>query len=550
MPFGNTSSPFLLNSTLKHHLNSYPDTVTVQELQENLYVDDWLSGADTVEEASKMLNEVQNILLDAGMTLSRWHTNNDFLINQHYQYFEPEVDEVTKLLGMYWNSSKDVFSFPGLNLGDKFYLNFAKGNVLSLIARLFDPLSLISPLTMYAKILFQEIWQFQLGWHETLPHDLQLKFQYWINSIETIKIFEINRCYFPGLSLSSVELLEVHAFSDAFEKGYGSIVYLRVPKSQEEFHVSFVMSRTKVAPIKQVTLPWLELLGTLLSARLIHFVKSALHLPDSVRLACWTDSKVALSWIKGNPIKWKMFVANRGNEIQTLISPSNWYHCPGTDNPADLMTRGVLGDQLISNDMWLRGPKWLSNSSCFCAGANVDDEAYNFALPKEEFKGEGVAMTVNERATSIFDFSRYSDFTKVMDIVAWVRRFIHNCKPNGTKHSGSLTYEEMNKAKDILICVQKESYEKEKHALSQGKSLPRNSSLRELNPFLDSNRLLRIKGRLQHSDLSYDSKHPIIIPNCHVAKLIVRFQYKLLKHAGVHTLMSTIRNSYWIKTSD
>lgn len=549
LPFGNTSSPFLLNATLKHHLSSYPDSVTVQELQENLYVDDWLSGADTVEEASKMLSEAQSILLDAGMILSRWHTNNDFLIKQHYQSFESEVDEVTKLLGMYWNSSEDMFSFKGLNLGDKYDLLCTKRNVLSLIARLFDPLGFISPFTMYAKILLQEIWRLGLGWDETLPHDLQLKFQYWIDGIETIKIFEINRCYFPGLSLSSVELesLEVHAFSDASEKGYGSVVYLRVPKLHDEFYVSFVVSRTKVAPIKRVTLPRLELLGALLSARLIKFVKSALHLPDSVRLACWTDSKVALSWIKGNPTKWKMFVANRVTEIQTLISPSNWFHCPGEDNPADLMTRGVLADQLISSDMWIRGPKWLASSSCFCAGANVDDEAHNLALPKEEYKGEGVALTVNEKASSVFDFSRCSDFTKVMNIVAWVRRFIHNCKPNGTKHSGPLTYEELSKAKDyILICVQKESYEKERNALSQGKPLPRNSFLRELNPFLDSNGLLRIKGRLQHSDLSYDSKHPIIIPNCHVAKLIVLFQHKLLKHAGVHTLMSTIRNSYWI----
>ena len=115
-PFGNTSSPFLLNATLKHHLNSHPISVTVQELQENLYVDDWLSGADTVEEASKMFNEAQSILLDAVMTLSKWHSNNEFLINQHYQYFESEVEQVIRLLGMFWNSSEDVFSFKGLNL--------------------------------------------------------------------------------------------------------------------------------------------------------------------------------------------------------------------------------------------------------------------------------------------------------------------------------------------------------------------------------------------------------------------------------------------------
>ncbi|XP_066975339.1 uncharacterized protein [Macrobrachium rosenbergii] len=249
VPFGNSSSPFLLNAAIEHHLDSYNNSVTVQELKENLYVDDWLSGVDTVEEASRMFSEAQSILLDAGMTLSKWHTNNDSLINQHYQYFEPEVEDVTKLLEMYWNSSEDVFSFEGLNLGNNFEFNCTKRKLLSLIARLFDPLGFISSFTMYAKVWFQEIWRLGLGWDEILPHNAQLKFQEWINSVEVVKNFEVNKCYFPGLSLNSVQGLEVHAFSDASEKGYGICVYLCIPKSDENFQVSFVFAITTVAPI-------------------------------------------------------------------------------------------------------------------------------------------------------------------------------------------------------------------------------------------------------------------------------------------------------------
>ena len=169
--------------------------------------------------------------------------------------------------------------------------------------------------------------------------------------------------------------LEIHAFSDASEKGYGTCVYLRIPKSDNEFYVSFVMSRGKVAPIKRVTLPRLELLGALLSARLINFVKSALRLNNNVKLFCWTNSQITLSWIRGDPARWKMFVANRVVEIQTLTSPGNWFHCPGTDNPADLVSRGVIGDQLISCDIWLKGPKWLSNSSLnLCNGISTENE--------------------------------------------------------------------------------------------------------------------------------------------------------------------------------
>ena len=117
--------------------------------------------------------------------------------------------------------------------------------------------------------------------------------------------------------------MEVHSFSDASEKGYGTCIYFRMPKSGNEFYVSFVMSGGKVTPIKRITLPRLELLWALLSARLINFVKSALHLNDDVKLFCWTDSQVALSRIKGDPARWKMFVTNRVIEILTLTSPAN-----------------------------------------------------------------------------------------------------------------------------------------------------------------------------------------------------------------------------------
>ncbi|XP_076030377.1 uncharacterized protein LOC143018673 [Oratosquilla oratoria] len=310
-----------------------------QSIRQNLCVDDWLSGADSVEEANAMFREAQSISSDAGMT------------------FQSGI-------------------LTGLDLDCNFDLNITKRNILSLIVRLFDPLGLISTFTMYAKILFQEIWRPRLGWDEILSHDLQPKFQQWIDGIQSIKTFEIHRCYYPDSSLSSVVRLEIHAFNDASQKGYGSCVYLRIPKSDKEFHVSFVMDRTKLVPIKRVTLPRLELLGALLSVRLGHFVKSALCLNGCVRLVCWTDPKVALSWIKGNPNRWKMFVANRVTEIQTSTSPSNWFHCPGTDNPADLMARGLLADQLISNNMWLGGPNWLSSSSCFRAGANVEDKTH------------------------------------------------------------------------------------------------------------------------------------------------------------------------------
>ncbi|XP_066940953.1 uncharacterized protein [Macrobrachium rosenbergii] len=181
----------------------------------------------------------------------------------------------------------------------------------------------------------------------------------------------------------------------------------------------------------------------MLSARLLGFVKSALRFKEDVTSYCWTDSTVALSWIKGDPSRWKPFVANRVMEIQSLTSPDCWYHCPGKDNPADLISRGVFAEHLVE-----------------------------------------------------------------LQIFGW------------------------------------KAYPREFESLIQGRPLHRGSPLVKLDPFLDND--VRIKGRLEYSDLCYESKHPIIHPSTHVVKTLVRFQHVLLKHSGVSTLVSTLRNGYWI----
>ena len=219
----------------------------------------------------------------------------------------------------------------------------SKRVVLSFIARLFDPLGFLTPYVMLAKVLFQELWVLGLQWDEELPPALVDLFQIWLLGLSVLKDWEISRQYarLPWKFVLSFGV-HLHAFGDASEKGYGAAVYLCVRSPDGEFTSSLVTSKAKVAPLKKVTLPRLELLGSLLAARLLRFVQRALQLDESVEYTCWTDSTVALAWIRGDASRWKQFVANRVREIQDLTDPSHWRHCPGKDNPADLTTRGIL----------------------------------------------------------------------------------------------------------------------------------------------------------------------------------------------------------------
>ncbi|XP_066987481.1 uncharacterized protein [Macrobrachium rosenbergii] len=197
-----------------------------------------------------------------------------------------------------------------------------------------------------------DVWRIGLKWDDVLPEELHCKFQRWLRGFEKLGSWKVQRCYFEDLSWKDLTGLELHSFGDASEKGYGVCVYLRVPLQDGSFKASLIMNRGKVAPIKKVSLPRLELLGAMLSAQLLVFAKSALRFKEDVTSYCWTDSIVALSWIKRDPSRWKPFVANRVMEIQILTSPDCWCHCPGKDNPADLISRGVFAEHLVQIFGW------------------------------------------------------------------------------------------------------------------------------------------------------------------------------------------------------
>ncbi|XP_042863635.1 uncharacterized protein LOC122247978 [Penaeus japonicus] len=352
VPFGNTSSPFLLNATLKTHLAKYPQSKVVQELKSDLYTDSWLSGADSVKDAHDKFCDARSILADCSMDLTKLVSNCMSITSKSKDgvYHIHDGDESNIVLGLRWCSVQDTLSFDYRRPDDSVEVAHTKRSILSIISKMFDPLGLISPFIMYGKILFQEVWKLKLDWDEELPLELKVKFQKWIHSSQSLNAFHVDRSYFPGMLWGDLkDNIELHRFGDASEKRYGACVYLRVPVDNGSFKVSLVMSKSRVAPIKALTLPRLELMGALLCSRLVNFVKNSLHLDSRTKVMCWSDSTIALSWIKGNLSKKDIFVANRVEEIKEFASPECWQHCPSEENPADIITRGVLADKLAHN---------------------------------------------------------------------------------------------------------------------------------------------------------------------------------------------------------
>ena len=364
----------------------------------------------------------------------------------------------------------------------------------------------------------------------------------WVGGLKLIQGWHIPRCYVNS-EWQKLRNVEVCGFGDASERGYGACVYLRVPRVSGTYDTSLVISRARVAPLKKQTLPRLELLGALLCAKLVVFVIKSLRLPLDTNYKCWTDSTVVLSWIYTEPYQLKTFVANRISQIQELTSSSSWFHCSGVENPADLVTRGVFANKLISSKLWLQGPKWLAENISVSGVSS-------FWLPEEgDVERKVVSLSVQSEAPKIFDFERWSSFTKALNIVGYVCRFCQNLRRQVSDRvvGSDLTHEELMNAKVVMFrCIQKQHYFAEIQALRENGSVAKTSSIASLDPYLSKDEILRTKGRLQLSELSFEEKHPVILPKCHLSLLLVRHQHKLLNHAGVDTLVSTLRSGYWI----
>ncbi|XP_068750874.1 uncharacterized protein [Montipora capricornis] len=330
-----------------------------------MYVDDCLSGADDVEATVKLQQSLDKMMERGGFNLTKWASNSREVLSHIAEQEQAEAStldlnasEPLKALGICWNILTDCFLFnvsPSmLTVSDP----ETKRSLLSIGSRVVDPMGLITPFTIRAKMLFQELWQRGSQWEDRLDEDIADQWRSWKSELSQLSCITTPR-YFMG-NIESSSSIELHGFGDASPAAYGAAVYIKCLGEAGQASTHLVMSKSRVAPAKTVSLPRLELLAVVVNARLLKFVAESLMLKVD-RVVCWTDSMVTLQWIRGSSSQWKTFVVNRVAEIQSTWDPQHWKHCSGEDNPADLLTRGLPAKVLADSKLWWGGPCWLSS---------------------------------------------------------------------------------------------------------------------------------------------------------------------------------------------
>ncbi|GFW40843.1 integrase catalytic domain-containing protein [Trichonephila clavipes] len=472
--YGTVSAPYLATRTLKQLAMDEANNfpLAAPVVLSDCYMDDILSGSEGIEEITSNLQE----------------------------YAFLESDE-TKALGIIWNPKLDCFLF---RIEQQRPTSFTKRMVLSTIARIFDPLGLLGPIITWAKIFMQRLWLLELGWSDELPFKEEKEWRRFIDSLEA-------------------------------EKAYGSSIYLKSVSALGEVKVCLVTSKSRVSPLKQISIPRLELCGAVLAAKLMKKVKEALNLQITA-VHFWSDSTIVISWIHRESRDLKTFVANRVSKIHQLSSGDQWHHIASEQNPADVLSRGLLSEELRDDSLWWHGPELLQSTYSTTVIAEPTQ--------RDDFDCE---LRVSERTleTSLlssknFDFFNHlmdlsNNYFKIIHIVSYIYRFIENYRSK-VKKRGPLTTSEVNDAETWLI----------KQDQSGINLSDPSGNLKSLNIFRMIKGILIVGRRLEKASIPYSQKHPAILAkNSKLSKIYFITLHKKLFHVGPQGLLNAVRLRFW-----
>ena len=308
----------------------------------------------------------------------------------------------------------------------------------------------IAPITITLKMSMQATWVKGLQWDDTLPVDLEETCQAAHEQLNSVYQIQFR----SSICSESKKNIELHIFADASEKASAAVLYARVEKLDGPVTTKLHACKTKVAPLKSISIPKLELCA----ARLM---KSCLQAISKTRLKvssihAWSDSTITLAWISGKPRRWNTFVSNRVSDVIDVIIPSDWKHVPTEFNPADLASRGTSVLSLMESSLWWSGPEWLAKPVAFWQHQNVSIMRTNL----EEKKTASVnAMQVRN---CLINFQRFSSAERLIRTWAFVNRALQLMKRSKRAQCGPLTAPEIQGAHfEILRDVPEESFDQE-----------------------------------------------------------------------------------------
>ncbi|GFY01958.1 integrase catalytic domain-containing protein [Trichonephila clavipes] len=414
-----------------------------------------------------------------------------------------------KILGIIWNSKEDTFR---INISPPNEVRPTKRQLLSTIAKIYDPLGFLSPTTIQLKILMQDIWKENISWDDPVTDCIFESWTQFKNQMKHLAEIQIPRYLAEDATAKRVLLI---GFCDASQRAYTAVFYLRTEVVTGKVHVSMITSKTRVAPVKSITLPRLELLAALLLSELYVVVLESLRKVIQIdKSFLFSDSQIVLDWLKSSPSRWKIFVANRISRIQKMTSEASWHHVKSQENPADWASRGIAASKLKVHKLWWSGPQWLSQDSLHFPSIDLSTSCEENVKCEEKLSTALTNVSTSSQGSYLLEIiAKYSSFSRLIRVIAWCKRFIKNCR----------------------------SYRVTETSSSQQQQA---SASRYFSGHRWNNQSWR---KIKNSSLSPIQKHPILLPKSrHLTNLVIQYFHHINLHSGPQLTLCCIRQKFWI----
>ena len=591
--FGLTCSPTLLAETIRHHVEKYSEThPEVVEILSRLYADDLSCGTDNPSKALEIYKSCKDLMKQGGFNLRKWNSNDKTLLKEinimegkneiknviskgkvdeddqtytQYAIGTPQSKGSSKVLGVSWDSYSDQLTFDVTGIGEfAKTIPATKRSLLKLAAKIFDPLGCLTVFTINLKILFQQLCVDKIGWDEELEGKYRKTYDALINDLQLCNEASISRGIISGCN-KTIQKIELHGFSDASERAYAAVVYAKIQYESGEINVRFVSSKSKVAPIRKQSIPRLELLGACLLSDLVNTIRKILNEElkgNVIDTYYWVDSSAVLCWIR-NIKHWNQYVRHRVSQILSTSEREQWLHCPGTQNPADLPSRGIYC-HFHDNPLWWEGPEFLKEDPVDWPKTPCNNELETNVAMKEKIKVEpNITHAIFAKATEsksnwskVIELERFSDKGKLLRTIAWVYRFINNAKSaikqETVNNDEVLSVSEINSAENAIVkFIQMENFEAEiKYMLlspSVRNKVKTPSYVNQFNLYIDEIGVIRCRSRIKKAIMPDAGKRPIFLPSkSRYCELLIKDCHEKVFHNGIRETLNLLRQKYWV----
>lgn len=572
--YGTASGTFLATYCLQiiaeKLQNSHP--VAAEMIKNNFYVDDCIIGSNDENQLVELQKIIHEALAEHNFILRKYSSNSRLLMQNLSTELKADSSSCLLtgkigVLGMIWLPNSDSFSIKlNLKTFDQ-TIHPTKRIVLSFTSLIFDPLGIVAPVTLCGKLLMQSLWLENTKWDEPISENLKSTFIEYMNDLKKLSNFSV-----PRFAQNDGHR-QLILFCDASEKSYCAAVYLRTITSIGDIHCKLLCSKTRIVPLKRkknnkkIALPVnnksfdrapkvdspkklsiarAELCGALLGAQLVTRVASTLNIPVC-DIYAFTDNTTILCWLSKPATTWKKFVASRVRKIKEKLPFKNWYYVPSQANPADLGTRSMTVDEFMAKkEFWVNGPDFLKEPNAF-EYHKIPNLDVQLALEKR--KAENSVLFI----TKYYDvFARCSSLQRLHRGIIFLqrsaRRFLARKRSVAIETQSIKLTDEYDQAFKVLIrLAQATHFSTEINCLKNNLPVKKKSCIKALNPFLGEDGILRVGGRLENSDYSFEKKHPIILhAKSHFTKLLVRHVHEKYFHVGRSFLASFFSARYWI----